>query len=703
MIQPPTSRRDTSKFNPESIPEWLAPGGVFADLVPAYEDRPYQRELALEVGRLLEAGGRLAVEAPTGIGKSLGYALPAALWSLAGHGPVVVATHTKALQDQLLRHEAPRLARAVGEMLRVELLKGRSNYLCRRRFEAAAAEATGEGTRELLARLRPWVESTRSGDFAEVSGLTAPERGYLQARLAGDVHFCAQARCTPAEGCFFKRARARAGGANLLVVNHALLSIHLFGGQDLLPAFDALVVDEAHAFVRVALDQLTVRVGPARVAALTEAVPGRHGVPEGLRRGEGASRLAAVQGAVTRLETEARAYFGTRVARRGTEEDRRRYRDPGELAALVPRPPDGLVDALATLGVEARILLAQQNGDDPRDPDRTAVFLAEAERFADLVESARVDLEDLLAPDPEASDRVCWREGEDAGFSLNSAPLELGPRLGPALDSGPGTVVFTSATLAAGEDFGYFAREIGQDESLPSVAYPSPFDFAEQALFLAVRQSPDPREPEWAPATAQTLDALMADPGRKTMALFTSFRDVARVAEQLRGGQRDLAPPGYELFVQEPGGEPSSLLDAFRSAPRALLLGTATFWEGVDLPGEALEVLVLTRLPFGVPTEPRFAARAERLESSGENAFTQLYLPEAVLRLKQGFGRLIRRRSDRGIVAVLDPRLVGKGYGRRFASALPLPVTEVADGPALAQRAATWWNGGGDSPQGDLS
>jgi ATP-dependent DNA helicase DinG len=286
---------------------------------------------------------------------------------------------------------------------------------------------------------------------------------------------------------------------------------------------------------------------------------------------------------------------------------------------------------------------------------------------------------------------------------LNAAPLELGPALSRALERGPEALIFASATLAAGKDFTYFAREVGLEGSLPSIAYPSPFDFQEQALLVAARQGPDPREPGWAETTAATLRGLMADPGRKTMALFTSYRDLNRVHRALAPAEEEAATaPDYTILAQGPGSPAAGMLEAFRSAPRALLLGTSSFWEGVDLPGDDLEVLVMTRLPFGVPTDPRFQARSERLELEGGNPFHDLYLPEAVLRFKQGFGRLIRRRSDRGIVAVLDPRFLGKGYGRKFQSALPLPVVAVADGPALVRTAAAWWRRP-DSQQGEDS
>ena len=690
--------KSASAYNAETIPDLLAPGGVLSHDVPSFEDRPYQRELALEVARLLEEGGRLAVEAPTGIGKSLAYSLPAAVWSLAGNGPVVIATHTRTLQDQLLRLEAPRLAKTVGRPLRVEPLKGRTNYLCRRRFEALAAEATGTGTQELFARIRPWMERTLAGDLAELESLRPGERLFLEARVASDIRFCAHARCAPDTGCFFKRARARAGEANLLIVNHALLAIHLFGGRDLLTAFDALVVDEAHAFVRVALDHLSDYVGPSRVTALAEDLPGRRTLVSTLQHGEGASRLAAVHRAFARLDTETRTYFGSKNGQRPGEDPRQRYRDSDELVALNPLSPEALSDALGTLAADMEVLRYFLESQPNDDDDRSQVTRSGIERFRGGVLSLRESFERLLRPEIGESDRVTWKEwGEGAGFSLRSTPIELGPRLAGQLREGPTAVVFTSATLAAGQDFSYFASEIGLNDALPSIAYPSPFEFEAQALFLAVRRGPDPRQPGWAESTAATLSLLLENPRRKTLALFTSYRDLGRVADCLRLSPSD----GFQLLVQEPRSEPSSLLDRFRKAESALLLGTATFWEGVDLPGDDLEVLVLTRLPFGVPTDPRFAARAERLEAEGGNAFTGLYLPEAVLRLKQGFGRLIRRRSDRGIVAVLDPRLLGKGYGRRFAAALPLGVTEVADGPALARTAAAWWNKSTTDDQGD--
>jgi ATP-dependent DNA helicase DinG len=682
-------------YNAEQVPDLLGPGGVLAAALAPYEDRPFQRELALEIARLFEDGGKLAVEAPTGIGKSLAYALPAALWAAEGHGPVVVSTHTKALQNQLLDLEAPRLRLAVGPDLRVFLLKGRANYLCRRRYEAAVRDATTEGTQRLLERIRPWVERTETGDFGTCGERNARDLRFLALHAASEPRFCRGSACSPQSGCFFKQARARAGTADLLVVNHALLATHLFGEGDVLPEFPALIVDEAHAFVRVAIEHLTVAAGPMRLQSLVDASPGGGGsLPEVARSGEGASRLVAVHRSLSTAERIAREWFGKKNGARGNGDDRRRYSDPEELAALCPLDAEPVFHALGTLSADAGALALYLDGNGVESESEGA-FLAEIGRFQGEVEALRKDMDVLLHPDPQDRERVHWKEWSEDGFSLNASPLEAGPRVAAALASGPERLVFTSATLAAGKDFNYFSREVGFEGVLPSIAYPSPFDFTTQALALAVRRGPDPREPGWAEATAQTLDALMHDPARKTMALFTSYRDLDAV-RALVGGS------AYDVFAQGEHGTASDVLAAFRRAERALLLGTSSFWEGVDLPGDDLEVLVLTRLPFGVPTEPRYQARAERLEAEGGNPFTDLYLPEAVLRFKQGFGRLIRRRADRGIVAVLDTRLLSKNYGGRFRDALPLPVTAVEDGSALARAAATWWNSGAVlSRQGD--
>ena len=681
-------------FHPEEIPELLGPDGPLAKGVSRYEDRPYQRELALEVARLLEEGGRLAAEAPTGIGKSLAYAVPAAAWAAAGNGPVVISTHTKALQRQLVELEAPRLKQAISKDLSVVVLKGRANYLCRRRYRAALREASDKTLLRLLHRIEGWVETTKSGDLSECGVRDPQGQRLLALHVASDRGFCSHPECTAQEGCFFKKARLRAGAADLLVVNHALLALHLFRHPDLLPSFDALIVDEAHAFLRVALDQLTIVAGPGRLAALMERAPGESGIlPAVVRAALGETRLAALRQSLERAGIAVRAYFGKDNGKPEAAGTRLRYRDAEGLRSLCPLSPDAVVEALRGLHADALSLRGWL--ERAAEGDGMEGFLAETDRFAEEAEAFLADLEQLLEPDPQDRERVYWKqwEGKDA-FSLRASPVTVGEDLSQALENGPERLIFTSATLAAGKDSGYFARETGLEGSLHTIVYPSPFDFTAQALAVGIRGGPDPRQPGWVRIAAETLDALLVDPGRKTLALFTSYADLEKVHAALRSRGAD---ERALLLAQGSGGNAQTLLEEFRGAERALLLGTASFWEGVDLPGDHLEVLVLARLPLGIPTDPRYEARAEALLREGRNPFYALYVPEAVLRFKQGFGRLIRRRSDRGIVAVLDPRLFTQKYGRRFMEALPLPVTPVPDGPALARAAAQWWNRHGEA------
>ena len=685
---------EATMYNAELIPDLLGPGGSLSRAVGAFEDRPYQREMSLEVARLLEEGGCLAIEAPTGIGKSLAYGLPAAAWSRAGNGPVIVSTHTKALQEQLLTKEAPRLKKALGTEVAVRIQKGRSNYLCRRRYKLLCGEAKGPGTLELLERISPWVEKTETGDLGEIGWLAPRDRRFLELQVTSDPRFCSHSGCTPHQGCFFKLARARAATADILIVNHALLAIHFFSDLALLPRFETLIVDEAHGFVRVALDHLTVSLGPLRVTKLVEGLPGAGGfLPSFAREGETESWLAAVQRSTKVVETAGRQYFGKKNGSVPTDDPRQRYRDRDEFQRLCPLSSEPLDHSLGTLLADTHALetCASRKGEERGGAE--SLFLSQIRRFKDEAQSIREDLGVLTAPDFNEQGTVHWKEWSgDRGFSIKSAPLYPGTRLHSIWKNGPETTFFTSATLAAGDDFSYFAREVGLPESLPSVAYPSPFDFEKQSLAIAIQNGPDPRDQDWAESTAGTLRALMQDPGLKTMALFTSYRDLTRVQKHLGSGDpQPKAGEAFALLVQGDGATAGNLLESFRDSRKALLLGTASFWEGVDLPGDDLEILVLTRLPFGVPTDPRFQARAERLEAEGGNPFKDLYLPEAILRFKQGFGRLIRRQSDRGIVAVLDPRLLSRGYGKRFAAALPLEITPAKDGSALAAAAAAWW------------
>ena len=673
-----------SSFNPELVPDLLAPGGPLQTLMGNFEDRPYQREMALEIARMLDAGGWMAIEAPTGTGKSLAYALPSAVWSGESDRLVVISTYTRALQDQLLQTEAPRLRHLLGDHLRVEVLKGRANYLCRRRYEETCRSTEEGGTRDLLNSIRDWAESTATGDLSECGVHVPRELRFLAMTVTSDPKYCSHSECSPDLGCFYKKAKNQAANAHLLVVNHALLSLHLFEGG-LLPPFHGLVVDEAHAFTQCALDQLNQSLGIQVVEDCLDTLQ-RFRSPLCAREGEGDSRRRALAQSAEQVRRDSAALFQVPMAVSG-DETRLWYRSPEELKAAWKGDAEPLAHSLGVLEADAaafRNFVADALDFDHPERAGSLPFL---EKLAEQAAGLRKTLDTVLHPDPNDRSAVHWAQREtDGSTSLWCGPLDL--KLESVLEQACDRVVFTSATLAAKQDFSFFAGELGLDGRLVGMAYPSPFDYPSQVRAMGLSKGPDPRDGGWPVQSAEVLHQLMEEVGRNTLALFTSFRDIRQVEEVLKKiGRGSL----YTLLAQGRGLGPAQLLERFQQTPKALLLGTSGFWQGIDLPGEALEVLVIMRLPFSPPTEPRMQARSQRLSDEGGNPFSRLQVPEAMLRFKQGFGRLVRRGSDRGVVAVLDPRLMRAGYGTRFRNILPLEMEAVESGQDLIQRASSWW------------
>ncbi|NNF08390.1 MAG: hypothetical protein HKN21_16635, partial [Candidatus Eisenbacteria bacterium] len=529
-------------------------------------------------------------------------------------------------------------------------------------------------------------DTTETGDFSECGEKDARDLRFLTLRASSDPQFCSHRGCTPDSGCFYKKARKEAADADLLVVNHALLAIELFQDGRLLPSFESLIIDEAHAFLTTSLDHLTLRVGVRRLRGIKERMPGPS-APTFLKEGEGEARWKAVMRAVKGLEA-CEPYFGAANGKKPGGDPRQTFETAEEIDHLCPAGFRKVVHGLGTLDADIAVLENHMSSHPEADHPHALGFAAGLSRFRDEVVSARQDLDQLLNPDENDRDVVHWKEWSGEHFDLCRSPLEVGPHLTPALMRGPTRVVFTSATLATGEDFGFFSRETGLGERLHAVAYPSPFAYEEQSAVIALKNGPDPRDSNFPKSTAKVLGDLVHEPNRKTLALFTSYRDLNQTHKALRDHP---ALQESTILAQGEGQSPAELLERFRDLPHGVLLGTASFWQGIDLPGDALEILVITRLPFGVPTDPRLKARSERVEAAGGNAFMDLYLPEAVLKFKQGFGRLIRRRSDRGVVLVLDPRFLGKGYGRRFAKALPVPVQEALSVDELVEKTRRWW------------
>ncbi len=632
----------------------LGPEGPLARVIDAFESRREQQLMADWIGETLDARGMLAIEAGTGTGKTFAYLVPA----LLSGRQVTISTGTRTLQDQLFHRDLPAVARALGRPARVALLKGRANYLCRHRLELADATAQlpgfePRGTR-MLARIRRWSQTTTTGDLSEVKSLR--DNDPVRMAVTSTRENCLGAECPEFSRCHVVAARREAQSADIVVVNHHLLLADLAlkdeGFGELLPGTEAVILDEAHQVPEIAAQFFGRSLGARQAGAYlrdAEAELLRAGLLQtGMRE-----RLGTLAAAIAAAEDS--------VARRGERIDWEAL--PEAFLAALEELRDGF-------GVISEDLAAAGPGDSG--------LRQCAKRARKLQET----LKELL--DARADDGLRWVEVTGRGFSLSYTPFEVATRLGELMRAQGGAWIFTSATLAVGDDFSHFLGRIGAPQA-PSVRIDSPFDFGRQALLYLPPSMPDPASPGYTGRVlAEALPLIDAADGRCFL-LFTSHRALREAAGQLQSlpAFRDR----YPLLVQ--GEAPrESLLTRFRELGNAVLLGTASFWEGVDVRGHALALVVIDRLPFAAPEDPLLKARLEGIRRRGGNPFHEFQLPQAVLALKQGFGRLIRDREDFGVVVICDPRLQSRGYGAIFRAALPPAriVTESAEAAAFLRR-----------------
>jgi ATP-dependent DNA helicase DinG len=601
------------------------PGGALAATLPGYEPRAEQAALADAVERALATGEHLVAEAGTGTGKSLAYLIPA----LESGRRVIVATATKALQEQLLAQDVPAAAAALGRELRVAVLKGRQNYVCRRQLQTFGPMLLRDARdEEAFERLQPWLVETETGDRAE---LPFEPSESLWAELAVGSDRCAGRRCPFLSACYSEAARERAGEAELVIANHALYFADLAAGGGVLPEHDAVVFDEAHRLEETAATWLGGRVSRAGLRRLAADV-------------ERACRDAGEPAPGRDLDRVERA--GERLLRTvAPPAGRRRLREPPAEPVLL------LIDALGGLATELH-----GRGEELDGLSRRTLALA-------------AQVEAIL--EPGGNERVVWAEPDSVAWAPVDVSAELRERL---WDDGP-TAILVSATLTTGEDASFVRRRLGLAEAR-EVVVGSPFDYREQALLYVPRTMPDPRSDGFTERAADEMLSLLALSEGRALVLTSSYRALDVLRERIRGR----VP--YELLVQ--GEAPRErLLERFRTEIDSVLLATATFWQGVDVPGESLSLLVIDKLPFSAPGDPLHEARCEAVEAAGGDWFRDFALPTAMLQLRQGFGRLIRGHDDRGVVAILDPRLRTRPYGRAFLAALPrCPLVE--DSAAVA-------------------
>jgi ATP-dependent DNA helicase DinG len=650
---------------PEDV---LGPGGCLATALPGYEHRSGQLEMSARIARALDDDERLLVEAGTGTGKTLAYLVPAIL---SGR-KIVVSTATKTLQDQIARVDLPRLAAVMPRGFTWAVMKGLGNYVCRRRLAAFERQTSLEAN-PAFDRLRAWVDESTSGDRADVPDL--PDDSALWREVASSPETRVGARCPHHERCFVTGMRRNAADADIVVTNHHLFFADLalrgtWPEAAVLPSYEAVIFDEAHQIEDIAGEFFGVHVSTQRLLALARDLA-RADWKHPRRAQSLAGRL---QGTTAALADA----LGSRAPRvRDVEESR------------VPLPDDIWTGDVRTRYHELDAVLEEiavwldPDGSVVREAVRAAPELSALGRRA---QAARADLSTLTDMGRGAGARgharsdVRWIVTGPRGVGIHAAPIDVGPRLSEAFAAHPGAAIFTSATLTVAGSFSYVRQRLGLGDTAAEAVFPSPFRYERQALLYVAVDLPEPTDDRFPAAAAERAAELCRITDGRALLLFTSFRNLRHVAAHLRR----VLP--HQILVQ--GERPRhALLSALRDQVGSILLATQSFWEGVDVPGEALSLVVIDRLPFAVPDDPLTAARISRLRDEGDDPFGGYQLPRAALALKQGFGRLIRSHADAGIVALLDGRIARRGYGGTLLASLPAecPRTE-----SLADVASFW-------------
>lgn len=693
---------------------YLLPGSALAQKFPRFEHRPQQVHMLKVVAEALNEGRVALVEAGTGTGKSLAYLLPAVCWAVANEAPVVISTHTINLQEQLVEKDIPLVRQCLELPFRVAVVKGRANYLCLNKWEelrrAGRILLDGEEAR-WQARVVAWLGTTRTGDKSE---LNLPPRGEeLWSLVGSDSDYCRGTDCPRREECYVQAARRAAAQAHLVVVNHALLISDLGAGKLVLPAHRHLVLDEAHHLEDVATEHMTEEAGFYAFARVLDALGSTAGGALGrvhyyLAQDGNSSGAAALCARLQQQLAELRARAGSLFTQLSAMVDQAQGGgEPGYPPSRRLRPTTESGEEW-TRGMERAQLLEEtvaglegamegiRECGEGREGEAGAA-LAYLERLVQALQRLAHPVSLLIQGDEAAY--VFWLELRQGGATLRVAPLEVGPLLFRRLFEPLRGVVLTSATLGIGGKFGYFRERVGLDARAGDLILEtigSPFCYHRQALVALPTGFPQPQDQgsgEFARAVEAFLARLLPVAKGRTLVLFTSHRLMREVYSRLR------APMEVEdicLLAQGIDGSRSRLLEEFRTAQRTALLGSGSFWEGVDVPGEALSCVVMVRLPFTTPTSPVFAARTEAMERRGLPAFRRLALPQAVLRFRQGFGRLIRSEQDRGVVIVLDPRVSGNNsrYGREFIASLPGPQLLEAPEQQVLEAVGSWLEAG---------
>lgn len=696
----------------DQIAAILGREGPFAGNIANYQYRPGQIAMLRSVVKAFHSHEHLVAEAGTGTGKSLAYLVPAVFWATGSKEKVVVATHTINLQEQLWEKDVPLLRRLLPVEFEAALVKGRNNYLCLRKWQAVWAdmvEVEAEA-RSYLAVILTWLSETRTGDKSELNlGRGSQE---VWSRLAADSDSCLGSRCRfYSNGCFVMRARRKAENADLLIVNHSLLLSDAKTDNMVLPDYNYLVVDEAHHLEDSATEHLGQTVSdkgmerflkllrtngtpPGILGQIKHRLPGLQGVVDesGLEKlSELQQQAVELLGLLSDSSTDYFAGLLAVVQSLGSAENgtaQARLKDtvlnwPGWPALNAARDNLSL-----RLGTMAEILTSITQILAENEHEDTAGLMRDINSFAMQCKEQSETVWQLL--DLAEPNKVVWVEMDNFALRLRSAPVEVGPLLREMFFTKLKSVVLTSATLSVNNNFEHYIARVGLEPETQCIQVESPFNYENQAMICIPRDLPDPSrvaEQEYVTAVAQLLVDLVRTVQGRTLVLFTSHRMLKQVYYEIKPylEAEEIQVMGHNL-----DGNRGKLVEEFKSNPRAVLLGASSFWEGVDIQGDTLSCVVIIKLPFWPPTMPTVEARMEVLAKQNQDAFRVLAIPQAVIRLKQGFGRLIRTQEDKGAVVILDKRILDRSYGRKFLNSLPLKTHIRGDSDLVLRKINQW-------------
>jgi ATP-dependent DNA helicase DinG len=632
----------------DELDQILGPEGAVAAFHPNYEYRHGQIQMAQAVSSAMENNQHLCVEAGTGTGKTLAYLLPA----IFSNKRVIISTATKNLQEQLFFRDLPFLEKALNRKLSVCYMKGRSNYLCWNRLEEIEGEAYlfSPHDPEYLRMIKLWARETTTGDRAELTDL--PDDSLLWHRLDARRETCSGQKCRNFDACFITRVRQKALASDIVIVNHHLffadLSLRQGDFASILPDYSILVFDEAHELEDVATQYFGVTISNYRFEELIR--DSEHALRE-----EKAT-TDYLTGQLAKLAERSREFFARFMNKEG-----RYMLQPLGTGLPVRRGiqgMDGFSDAYKTLRMQLSVVRAALKNVTIESDSLESL----SRRCSELEEELATILES------DAQERVYWCEIRGRGVFLWASPINISSILKERLFSSVDSVILTSATLSTGGNFFFVKSRLGLEKTNELIV-PSHFDFASQAIFYVPRNIPEPREEGWAQHACKELEMILGASKGRAFILFTSYSQMEQVYQSLKNRLR------FPLFVQGEKSK-SGLLESFRNTPHAVLFATSSFWQGVDVQGAQLSCVIIDKLPFSVPSDPVVAARIAQINESGGNAFYDYQIPTATILLKQGMGRLIRSRTDRGILALLDKRILTKSYGRAFLRSLPpAPLT----------------------------